>query len=82
LTFNLEELNCRNKDLDVGFDALRSILDLFLKKKKLVCLQNSCVILEKSYLSHMSLFSTERWYGDRSSSQKSNTIEFASNGLL
>jgi hypothetical protein len=32
LTFDLEELNCRNKDLDVGLDALRSTLDLFLHK--------------------------------------------------
>ena len=44
--------------------------------------QNSYVILEKSYLSHMSLFSMEIWQVDRSSSKKSKTIEFASNGFL
>ena len=49
---------------------------------KPVCWQNSYVILEKSYLSHMSSFFTEIWQADRSSSQESKTIEFASNGLL
>ena len=43
---------------------------------KFVCSQNSCVI------SHMSSFSTKIWQADRSSSQESNKIEFASNILL
>jgi hypothetical protein len=32
LTFDLEELNCWNKDLDVGLDALGHNLNLFLHK--------------------------------------------------
>ena len=32
MTFDLEELNCRNKDLDVGLDTLGRNLDLFLHK--------------------------------------------------
>ena len=44
--------------------------------------QNSCVILEKSYISRMSSFSTEMWQADRSRSQESNKIEFASNELF
>jgi hypothetical protein len=49
---------------------------------KPVCWQNLYVILEKSYLSYISSFSAEMWLADRSKSQESKKIEFASNGLL
>jgi hypothetical protein len=52
----------------------------FLTKR--VCWQNSFVILEKSFLPHMIFFFAEMWYIDRSLIRESNTIEFASNGLL
>jgi hypothetical protein len=29
-SFDLEKLNCRNKNLDIGLDALERNLDLFL----------------------------------------------------
>jgi hypothetical protein len=49
---------------------------------KPICWQNSVVIFEKSYLPHMTLFFAEVWSVDRSLSQESKTIEFASNGCL
>ena len=50
-SFDLEELNCWNKNLDVGLDASECNLDSFFMKP--VCWQNSVVIFEKSYLPHM-----------------------------
>ena len=49
----------KNKNLDIDLDALGSKLDLLLHKT--VYWQNSRVILEKSYLSHISSFSTAIW---------------------
>jgi hypothetical protein len=53
-SFDLEELNCWNKNLDIGLDASKRNLDSFLHE---TCLwQNSDVIFEKSYLPHMTSF--------------------------
>jgi len=80
LTLDLKELNCLNKDLDVGLDTLGSKLDMFLHKTYL--LAGFICHLRKAYLSHMSSFSAEIGYADRSSIQESNKIEFALNELL
>jgi len=39
-------------------------------------------MFEKSYIPHMTSFFAKNWSVDRSRSQKSNKIEFASIGLL
>ena len=49
---------------------------------KPVCWRNSVVMFEKSYIPHMTSFFAKNWSVDRSRSQKSNKIEFASIGLL
>ena len=41
LSFDLENLNYRNKDLDADLDALRCTLDLFLHK--------TCLLVELIY---------------------------------
>ena len=56
------------------------IWTLFFMKP--VCWQNSVVIFEKSQLPHMTSFLAEMWSVDRSLSQESKTIQFASIGLL
>ena len=78
--FDLEELTCWNKNLDVSLDALDVIWTRFFTK--LVCLQNSVVIFEKSYLPHITSFFAEIWSLDKYLSQKFKTIEFVSIGLL
>jgi len=70
-SFDLEELNCWNKNLDASLDA-----------KKPVCWQNSVAIFENSYLPHMISFLGAIWSVDKSLSQESKKIEFASIGLL
>jgi hypothetical protein len=55
LTLDLEELNCRNKNLDVGLDALRSTLDLFLHKTSLL-VEFICHLRKIIYLSYKFLF--------------------------
>ena len=78
--FDLDELNCLNKNLDVGLDASEHNLDSFLHE--------TCLLAEfnchfgKSYLPHMTSFMSEMWSVDRSLSQKSKKIKFASIGLL
>jgi hypothetical protein len=79
--FDLEELNCWNKNLDVGLDASKHNLESFLHET-CVCWQNSVVIFEKSYLPHMTSFFAEICSVDRYLSQKSNKIDFASNGIF
>jgi len=49
---------------------------------KPVCWQNSVAIFENSYLPHMTSFLGAIWSVDRSLSQESKKIEFASIGLL
>ena len=49
---------------------------------KPVCWQNSVVIFEKSYLSHMTSFMAKIWSVYRPLSQESKTIQFTSIGLL
>ena len=49
---------------------------------KIVCWQNSVVIFEKSYLSHMTLFLVEIWRVDMYLSPESKNIKFASIGFL
>ena len=49
---------------------------------KPVCWQNSVVIFEKLYLSHMTSVLADIWSFDRPLSQESKTIEFASIGHL
>jgi len=61
-------------------DASGCNLDSFLHKTCL--LANSFVILEKSCLPNMRSFLAEIWYVNRSLSQESKSIEFASNGFL
>jgi hypothetical protein len=78
--FDLEELNCWNKNLDVGLDASGCNLDSFLHKTCLVA-EFICHLI-KSYLPHMRSFFADIWYVDRSLSQESNQIDFVSNGLL
>jgi hypothetical protein len=51
LNFDLEELNCRNKDLNVDLDALGSNLDLFLHKTCLL-IEFICHLRKIIYLSY------------------------------
>ena len=77
--FDLEELNCWNKNLDVSLDASERNLDLFLHETCLLA-EFSChlwKIISPSY----DIFLAEIWSVD-SLSKESNKIEFASIGLL
>ena len=76
--FDLEELNCWNKNLDIGLDASERNLDSFLHET--YCWQNSVVIFEKSYLPHMTSFLAKIWSVYRPLIQESNKIYFASIG--
>jgi len=79
--FDLKELNYWNKNLDVGLDASGCNLELFLHK---TCLLAEFIchlrkIISTSY--EFFFFFADIWYVDRSLSQESKKIEFASNGL-
>ena len=71
-SFDLEELNCWNKNLDVGLDALECNLDSFLHETCL--LAELSFHLWKSYLPHMTSFFAEMLCMDKSLSQESKKI--------
>jgi hypothetical protein len=79
-SFDLEELNCWNKNLDIGLDVSEHNLDSFLHETCL--LGEFVVIFEKSYLTHMTTFLAANRSVDRPLSQESKQIDFASIGLL
>jgi hypothetical protein len=54
--FDLEELNCWNKNLDIGLDASECNLDSVLHE---TCLLALVVIFGKSYLPHVTSFLAE-----------------------
>ena len=67
-SFDLEEISCWNKNLDVGLDASERNLDSFLHETCLLAEFSSYI--EKSYLPHMTLFFAEMWSVDRPFSQE------------
>ena len=71
-SFDLEELNCWNKKLDIGLDASECNLDSFLHETCLLA-EFSCHF-EKPYLHHMTSFLDEIWRVYRPLSQESNQI--------
>ena len=78
-SFDLEELNWWNKNFD-GLDASERNLSSFLHETYLLA-EFSChlwKIISPSY----DIFFAAIWSVDRSLSQESKTIEFASNGFL
>jgi len=79
-SFDLEELNCWNKNLDIGLDASERYLDLFFHETCLLA-EFRCHF-EKSYLPHMTYFLAEIWRVYSPLSHDSKQIEFASIGLL
>ena len=79
-SFDLEELNCWNKNLDTGLDASERNLDSFLHETCLLA-EFSCHF-GKSYLPHMTSFLAEILCVYRNVSQEAKTIEFALIGLL
>jgi len=81
LSFDLEELNCWNKNLDISLDASERNLDPFLYETCLIA-EFSCHLWRIISPSHMTSFMAEILSVDRALSQKSKNIEFASNGLL
>ena len=79
-SFELEELNYWNKNLDISLDASERNLDSFREETCLLA-QFSChlwKIISPSY----DVFFGWIWSVDRPLSQKSKNIEFASIGLL
>ena len=72
LIFDLEDLNLQNKDLDVGLDALKHNLDLFLQETCL--LTESVVIFANSYIHNMTYFWANIWSIDGSVSHESKII--------
>jgi len=59
LSFDLEELNCWNKNLDISLDASKCNLDSFLHETCLLA-EFKCHF-EKSYLPHMTSVLSEIW---------------------
>ena len=79
-SFDLEELNYWNKNLDIGLDALERNFDSFLHKTCLLA-EFSCH-LWKIISPLYDIFLAEIWRVDSSLTQESKKIEFASIGLL
>jgi hypothetical protein len=76
----LEELNCWNKNLDVGLDASGCNLDSFLHETCLLS-EFNCHLWKLIYPSY-DIFLAEIWSVCRPLSQESKTITFASIGCL
>jgi hypothetical protein len=80
LRFDLEELNCWNKNLDVGLDASERSLDLFLHETYLLA-KFSCHFWKIISLSY-DIFFGLKFGALISLSKESNKIKFASIGLM
>ena len=80
-SFDLEELNYWNKNLDIGLDASERNLDSFLHKTCLLT-EFSCHLWKIISPLYDMFFFSESLSIDRPLSQESNKIKFSSIGLL